>query len=362
MNVVRSMKGRKSILLLIQLVVLFLLWYRGEPALAQQSFVVMSYNVENLFDLEDNPQRDDDEFLPEGNHHWTRARYERKLHQLAEVLSCVGSVTSFPDLVGLVEVENARVLQDLLHHTALGENTDYSFAVSAGEDPRGINVALLYRKSSFTVLSTEEIALHFPFDSLKRTRPILHVSGRVNSGDTLHVFVCHLPSRRAGAVLSDRYRRYAGLVLRSQCDRLGLREHRHTHALILGDFNGNPGEAATFEALGSRPISDYSLDSVCHGDRLFELSPRRGAGEPPGTYCFRGVWSQLDQIHVTDGLIASDEGFRYEWGSAEILFRPFLGKGSPNSSFPIPYRTYGGPHYQGGYSDHYPILARFWIP
>ena len=209
MNVVRSMKGRKSILLLIQLVVLFLLWYRGEPALAQQSFVVMSYNVENLFDLEDNPQRDDDEFLPEGNHHWTRARYERKLHQLAEVLSCVGSVTSFPDLVGLVEVENARVLQDLLHHTALGENADYSFAVSSGEDPRGINVALLYRKSSFTVLSTEEIALHFPFDSLKRTRPILHVSGRVNSGDTLHVFVCHLPSRRAGAVLSDRYRRYA---------------------------------------------------------------------------------------------------------------------------------------------------------
>ena len=223
-------------------------------------------------------------------------------------------------------------------------------------------MALLYRKSSFTVLSTEEIALHFPFDSLKRTRPILHVSGRVNSGDTLHVFVCHLPSRRAGGVLSDRYRRYAGLVLRSQCDRLGLREHRRTHALILGDFNGNPGEAATFEALGSRPIADYSLGSVYEGDRLFELSPRRGAGEPPGTYCFRGVWSQLDQIHVTDGLIASDEGLRYEWGSAEILFRPFLGKGSPNSSFPIPYRTYGGPHYQGGYSDHYPILARFWIP
>ena len=109
----RCMKVRKDVLRLMLLAVLSLLWCRGGAALAQQSFVVMSYNVENLFDLEDNPQQDDDEFLPEGNHHWTRARYERKLHQLAEVLSCAGSVTSFPDLVGLVEVENASVLQDL---------------------------------------------------------------------------------------------------------------------------------------------------------------------------------------------------------------------------------------------------------
>ena len=176
------------------LLTLYLLLGAILPLVGQGELIVMSYNVENLFDLEDHPERADDEFLPSGSHRWTKARYERKLHQIAEVLSSAGSLTHFPDLVALVEVENAGVLRDLLSHTPLGAHAGYAFTVTEGEDPRGINVALLYRTETFRLLGRRELPLHFPFDSTKRTRPILEISGLVPTGDTLHLYVCHLQS------------------------------------------------------------------------------------------------------------------------------------------------------------------------
>ena len=346
------------------LLTLYLLLGAGMPLVAQRELIVMSYNVENLFDLEDHPHRADDEFLPEGSHRWTKARYERKLHQIAEVLSSAGSPTHFPDLVALVEVENAGVLRDLLSHTALGAQTGYAFAVTEGEDPRGINVALLYRRDSFTPLGRRELPLHFPFDSTKRTRPILEVSGLVPSGDTLHLYVCHLPSRRGGARQSERYRRYACELLREQTRCRLEGSSGRTHVLILGDFNGDPEEPATRETLGARPYPEAGADSIardsCRWDQLYELSPRRGTGEPPGSYCFRGVWSQLDQILASRSLLGTGGGLHYVEGSAEIFYRPFMGQTSVSSPFPVPFRTYGGAFWRGGYSDHYPIRIRLW--
>ena len=324
------------------LLTLYLLLGARLPLVGQGELIVMSYNVENLFDLEDHPERADDEFLPEGSHRWTKARYERKLHQIAEVLSSAGSLTHFPDLVALVEVENAGVLRDLLSHTPLGAQAGYAFTVTEGEDPRGINVALLYRTETFRLLGRRELSLHFPFDSAKRTRPILEVSGLVPSGDTLHLYVCHLTSRRGGARQSERYRRYA-------CEQLTTRRLEgsagHTHVLVLGDFNGAPEEPATREALGSRPYPEGGVDSIardsCRWDQLYELSPRRGAGKPPGSYCFRGVWTQLDQIHASRSLLGGGR-LSYVEGSAEIFYRPFMGQPSVSSPFPVPFRTYGG--------------------
>nr|WP_315124849.1 endonuclease/exonuclease/phosphatase family protein [uncultured Porphyromonas sp.] len=343
------------------LLTLYLLLGARLPLVGQGELIVMSYNVENLFDLEDHPERADDEFLPSGSHRWTKARYERKLHQIAEVLSSAGSLTHFPDLVALVEVENAGVLRDLLSHTPLGAHAGYAFTVTEGEDPRGINVALLYRTETFRLLGRRELPLHFPFDSTKRTRPILEISGLVPTGDTLHLYVCHLPSRRGGARQSERYRRYACEQLRELATRRLEGSSGRTHVLVLGDFNGAPEEPATREALGSRPYPEGGVDSIardsCRWDQLYELSPRRGAGEPPGSYCFRGVWTQLDQIHASRSLLGGGR-LSYVEGSAEIFYRPFMGQPSVSSPFPVPFRTYGGAFWRGGYSDHYPLRIR----
>ena len=119
----------------------------------------MSYNVENFFDTEDDPTHDDDSFLPTGEHHWTRARYQTKIQHIAEVISAVGE-EAFPDLIALIEVENATALSDLLHRTALGEKAGYRHIITHGEDKRGINVALLYAPETFRLIASEEIPIH----------------------------------------------------------------------------------------------------------------------------------------------------------------------------------------------------------
>ena len=154
---------------LLHLLSLALLLVGSSPLLGQEHlFRIMGYNVENLFDTEDDPTKDDDAFLPTGEQHWTKERYRTKLQHIAEVISAVGA-DAFPDLIGLVEVENATVLQDLLQKTTLGANTSYRYLVSSGEDRRGIDVALLYDPP---LLSYQVKSSHSPSPLIPRRRPV----------------------------------------------------------------------------------------------------------------------------------------------------------------------------------------------
>lgn len=315
---------------------------------------VMSYNVENFFDTEDDPEHDDDSFLPTGAHRWTRARYQEKIQHIAEVISAVGE-EAFPDLIALTEVENATVLSDLIHRTALGEKMGYRYALTHGEDKRGINVALLYAPSSFRLIATEEIPVHFPFDSLRRTRALLRVTGEVPSGDTLHLFVCHLPSRRGGALSTARYREYCGTLLRTQVDSLMRMGGIQTHCLLLGDFNGDPEEAPTTVALRSLLYTDELSFKDRPAAQLIALLHRRVKQDVPGSYCYQGVWSQLDQVHLTASLLQGRGHLHYIAGSATTVVRPFYTSRLSGSGTLVPWRTYGGTFYRGGYSDHFPI-------
>ena len=340
---------------LFSLAFLLLTLHISSPQLwAQRKLVrVMSYNVENFFDTEDDPTHNDDSFLPTGEHRWTRARYQTKIQHIAEVISAVGE-EAFPDLIALMEVENATALSDLLHRTALGEKAGYRQVITHGEDKRGINVALLYAPETFHLIASEEIPIHFPFDSLRRTRSLLRVTGEVPSGDTLHVFVCHLPSRRGGAQASARYRSYCCTRLREQVDSLMAQGGERTHCLLLGDFNGDPEEAPTSEALRSHPYTADMAVQDLPPESLLALLHRETRQEPPGSYCYQGVWSQLDQIHLSVSLLRRDSRLRYVEGSAETLRRPFYSVVPASGGDPVPFRTYGGSFYRGGYSDHFP--------
>lgn len=315
----------------------------------------MSYNVENLFDTDDDAATDDDSFLPEGDHRWTKSRYHRKLQQIARVISSVGGM-DYPALVGLVEVENAQCLEDLLRLHGLGQG-GYRYHITRGEDPRGINVALLYHPECFAYLSHEQIDLHFPFDSTRHTRPLLYVLGRLPSGDSLHIFVCHLPSRRGGALASQAYRDYAAQCLSERCHQLLSEGGAHTHALIMGDFNGTPEEAPTARILGAKPYRG-AQEQLLAASQLVYLQPESGPSQPPGSYCYRGVWSCLDQMLVSASLLAPSSTLTYVPNSSRIYYAPYLGEGGSTGDFPRPRRSYGGTFYKGGYSDHYPIVAR----
>ena len=324
----------------------------------------MSYNVENLFDTEDDPSKADEDFLPEGSYHWTKTRYHTKLMQVATVISSARDGLYSPDLIGLVEVESARCLEDLLRlQTRLSE--EYSYLITEGTDRRGIDVALLYRRSVFQLLGWEQIDLQPPGAEPLATRPLLHALGRLPTGDSLHIFVCHLPSRRVGARHSQPYRDHAASLLAARCQPL-LRqaaEGARCHILILGDFNGRPDEAPTRRILGAQP---YPSDGAAEAspEKLYYLQPRQGEGEPPGSYCYQGVWSYLDQILASASLLGQDpKGLRYLPHSSRVVFFPWLGEqAKERSDFPRPRRSYLGTYYHGGYSDHYPVLVGFSYP
>ena len=197
----------------------------------------MCYNVEILFDTADDPCKEDNEFLPDGNRYWTRGRYYHKLRQIAKTISAAGEWDT-PALVGLCEVENDSVLHELTRRSPLRAQ-EYRYLITQGSDPRGINVALLYQRDRFGYIGHEAIPIRFTRERHKQSRDILHVWGKIQTGDTLDVFVCHFPSRYGGEKESEQDRLDAARTLRENCDSI-YRIRKFPYLIIMGDFNDTP--------------------------------------------------------------------------------------------------------------------------
>ena len=200
---------------LLTLTIFSLLFF---PVFGQTNFRLMFYNVENLFDTFDDPDKDDNDFLPEGAMRWTPGRYQNKLNNIAKVITSAGEWDT-PALVGLCEVENEKVIRDLTQNSPL-RRVNYRYIVTNSPDTRGIDVALLYQRDKFRYLNHKNYTIKFPYNSRKYTRDILHVTGQVSTQDTLDVFVCHFPSRRAGESESEADRIFVASVLKAKSDSL----------------------------------------------------------------------------------------------------------------------------------------------
>lgn len=318
---------------------------------AQQNFRVMSYNVENLFDTEDNPAKEDNEYLPSGSRRWTPGRYYQKLQQIAKVIIAAGEWDT-PALIGLCEVESDSVLIHLLRRTPLRQQ-HYRYSMTHGEDIRGINVALLYQRDKFGYLGHTEYPVRFSHKKHKHTRNILHVWGEVITGNILDVFVCHFPSRYGGEKESEADRFDAARTLRRLCD--SLQQIRPTlQIIIMGDFNDTPGDASLSRILGASTKSDKQpRPTLCN---LFADVPPRN---DPGSHKYQGEWSQLDQIIISTTLSDSTASMYLKQGSARTFAPPFLLVRDKTWRGERPKRSYYGFRYEGGYSDHLPVVADF---
>lgn len=321
------------------------------PTSAQLDFRVMSYNVENLFDTEDNPDKNDNDFLPTGNHYWTRGRYYHKLQQLAKVISAAGE-WSTPALIGLCEVENDSVLIHLLNRTPL-RLQQYHYCMAHGSDTRGINTALLYQRDKFGYIGHQEHPVIFTRKQHKRTRNILHVWGRVLTSDTLDVFVCHLPSRYGGEKESEADRFDAARTLRNLCDSL-MQIRATPQLLIMGDFNDTPENASITQVLAAMPVCN-TPDAFA----LYNLFADPQTLNFPGTHKYQGEWSLLDQIIVSGNLINKESRMHIIPESTRIFAPVFLLTKDKTWRGKRPARTYYGFKYEGGYSDHLPLVTDF---
>lgn len=304
-------------------------------------------NCENLFDTRHDSLKNDTEFTPESDYHWTRTRYWRKINHIGQEIVAMGETTdlsegkkqdtkwTLPDFVALCEVENDSVIRDLTKRSML-RKARYEYMMTDSPDKRGIDVALVYNPMTFQPVTHHSIRIK-PLPGMRPTRDILYVKGRLINDDSLHIFVVHAPSRTGGEKASRPNRILVERYLAASVDSIYAQEDS-ARIIIAGDFN------------------DYydspSLDSL-YLHRVVNISREaRGSYGAEGTYRFHGEWGSLDQIIVSPAIVRKKM-------SCEIGDRPFLLEEDTKYGGVKPRRCYLGPRYQNGYSDHLPLVARF---
>ena len=327
------------------------------------SLMIVSYNVENLFDTIHDERINDVEFTPEGAKHWTSHRYHRKLQHISQTISRVGGQI-WPSLITLVEVENAGVIEDLLHLYGLW-GKGYRYVITNSPDPRGIDVAMLYRITDLELLSKSEYAVDFTNAPYKKSRNVLECKFCLPNNDTLYAYGVHFPSRREGVGKSEPFRCDVARLIRDRINHLytslSSKGRLNTHFIVMGDFNEESDEKAIKEVLSALDVlpkdSVSCLNDYSHLYSLMspKIEPWAKRNHPLGSYFFHHQWQQLDHFIISHSLLKSNSLTQYQAGSAYNFMAPFLVSEHSSLQDSFPFRTYGGNFYMGGYSDHFPI-------
>ena len=267
---------------------------------------------------------------------------------MARTLAAVGE-WNFPVLIGLCEVENDTVMRDLTLYSPLKE-ADYRYVMTHSPDQRGIDVALLYQRDRFKLLTCSSIPVG-NFENHRPTRDILHVSGLLLTGDTLDVLVVHLPSRSGGARQSEPYRLFAAQKLKNAADSL-MCVRRSAKLIIMGDFNDYPTDKSVKQVLKA-----LSPEENPDHKQLYHLLARKAKNRNFGSYKYQGEWGLLDHLIVSGTLLDTSGTLFTEEGRANVARLPFLLIKDEKYGSMQPFRTYTGMKYQEGYSDHLPIYV-----
>jgi len=373
---------------------------------------IVFWNVENYYDpFPDSPQQDP-AFTPQGANHWTWRRFMAKRDALAKTIIAMGT-TELPVVIGLCEVESRFALEQLVRQTPLAP-AEYRIVHRDGPDARGMDVALLYRPDRFRPLLTRFLTVRLP-DTTHHTREILYAKGVLDLLDTLHLFVNHWPSKWGGAKTSAARRMAAATRLRASIDSI-FALHPFANIIIMGDFNDTPSSKVlrALTAPPSPPPPQRALTAppalhnpspVQHNSSLVQhnSSPAQHnpTASPPqhnpspvqhnsspvqhnsiaspaqhnlspvlhnlsaplarrkmGTIRYRGRWELIDQFIVSENMLNAQEPISTSPEQFRIFSAPFLLIPDEKYIGTKPFRTYLGPRYQGGISDHLPVIVR----
>lgn len=316
---------------------------------AQKKYNVYSaafYNVENLFDTKKDEGVRDEEFTPSGSKAWTTDKYNKKINNIASVMSQLGReyCPDGPAMIGVAEVENRGVLEDLLKTKAMS-SMGYDIVHYDSPDKRGVDVALLYNPSVFKVTSSKPYAYNLPDNPSFKTRDQLLVSGTL-AGEPFHVIVNHWPSRYGGNK-SSYLREFAAALSKHIADSI-YQADPTAKIVIMGDLNDDPNDKSTREVLDAKR---YKKD-VKPGGYYNTMWGFYDKGI--GSLVYQNKWNLFDQIIVSESLLGDDRSSLKLW-KPEIFNRDFLiQKEGKNKGYPL--RTFSGDTFLNGYSDHFPVL------
>jgi len=307
---------------------------------SKNAFTIAFYNLENLFDTLDDPKTFDDDFTSDGKLKWNKKRYFKKISRLSHVIKQLGTEKSFipPVLVGVAEIENKTVLEDLVRSKNL-KKFHYEYVHYDSLDDRGIDVGLLYNKQLFELLHSEIFPLYIEDDEGERdfTRDVLLVEGNFN-GELMYILINHWPSRREGVEESEGKRVKASELNREIIDKIRL-EDKHAKIVIMGDFNDNP--------------TNKSLQNLVKDDFYNPMQQLLSKGK--GTLKHKDDWHLFDQIIFSKNFMNVKEN-QHSFKYAEVFDRDFL-KVFRGKNIGKPFRTYIWKWYQGGFSDHFAVYV-----
>ena len=305
---------------------------------------ILFYNVENLYDINDDKKVSDSEFTPHGDKKWNEERYQRKLKSLAKVISSAS--TKHPIIAGLTEVENRDVVEDLILKTELSD-FNYSIIHQDSPDNRGIDLCLIYDKDYVKRLSHYYLRIDFPWNRDIKTRDVLFFRAEIDN-ENLWIIVNHWPSRRDGAAETEDKRIHVAKEVRRQIDKI-QEDFPQDKIVIMGDFNDEPHNRSIEQILKAKRSKNIK------SDEFYNLMTEADKNEE-GTSTHMGEWLMIDQIMVNRNFLQNKNdglGILHNsatvYASKNILYCRANGNCQPN-------QTYGGDHYIGGVSDHLPVF------
>jgi predicted extracellular nuclease len=315
----------------------------------QDSLTIAFWNVENFFDTLNTNGKGDEEFSPASKKHWNSERYQTKVLHLAQVIGDMNNKLG-PDILGMAETETKEVVNDLVNSTI--KNLKYNVVRIQSPDERHISTALIYKSDKFELLNATGDTVHL--EDNHPTRLILHAALLTKNNDTLHIFVNHWPSRLGGEGASEINRIAAAKTLRTSVDIL-LNLNSSANIVIMGDFNDEPDNNSIKRDLKAE---EFICDSADYSYSLHNLAwEKKRNGE--GTLKYHEQWDLLDQIIVSSSDIQpAHQSFHYICGSFTI-FKPVYMVETAENFVGGPLPTYGGNKYLAGYSDHFPVYAKF---
>lgn len=331
------------------------------------------WNMENFFDPFVDSTKTYNAFTEDGMQHWTKTRFYRKRNNMYKAILAMSENRPL-GILGMCEVENEYVLNALFEQTPLKKH-NYRIVHYEGPDKRGIDPAIVYSLDHFQLVESAVIPYYNPEDTAYHSRDILYakfvaveggvstgsttaiakvpepVEGPIQTADTFHVFVNHWPSRYSGELETVGSRSCSAAILRAKVDSIvaAAPQGYQPKVIMMGDLNDCPTDPSVYDVLRARHPSER--EAGC----LFNLFGKNEDLGFEGTLKHQADWQIFDQIIVTEGLMNDGEGLRYLEGSARIFHADFMLEDDETYHGKKLFRTYIGPRYFGGFSDHLPV-------
>ena len=335
---------RKILMLCMALFAVATLWAQDKP------YKVVFYNLENLFDIHDDPETHDEEFLPKGVKKWNAKKYQMKLTNMERVLFDIAAINrDYPIVIGVSEIENRSVLEDLISQPKL-KGANYRICHYDSPDARGVDVAFLYRADVFKLQGSDNIKLVVDELPNFKTRDLVVMWGTIED-EPFYFLVSHWPSRLGGKEASQFKRDACAKQIRGIKDSL-LPANPATKVVVMGDFNDDATDASLVKTMGAKG----KTEELVKGDFFNPYFQMLRAGY--GTLAYQDAWNLFDNICVTENLVNAEDGklriIRGDKFYGNIFTRPYMiQQEGQYKGYPL--RTFVTNNFQNGFSDHFPV-------